>query len=95
MIIPIRCSCNKIIGNMWEPYQKMITPVEKGGLGVSINTALTALGLVRKCCRKSIMTHQELIDKLLEYGSVQETFPGLAIPSSKAVNVPGEEKTAP
>ena len=42
MIIPIRCfTCNKIIGNKWEPYIKMLRDGEKETvslekLGISI-----------------------------------------------------------
>lgn len=70
----------------------MITPVDQGGMGLSIDAALRALGLVRKCCRMSIMTHKELIDDILKYGSVLETFPGLSISSSKPSGMT-EEKT--
>lgn len=62
MIIPIRCfTCNKVTGNKWEPYQKLLSE------GVSPNDALDQLGLQRYCCRRILLTHVELIDKILEY----------------------------
>lgn len=62
MIIPIKCfTCNKIVGNKWEPYNLLIEN------GYESNAALDELKLNRYCCRRMILTHIELIDKLLQY----------------------------
>lgn len=62
MIIPVRCfTCNKITGNKWVPYQKLLKE------GVSPNDALDQLGLRRYCCRRILLTHVDLIDKILNY----------------------------
>lgn len=62
MIIPIRCfTCGKVTGNKWEPYQKMLNE------GISEKVALDKLGLKRYCCRRILLTHVDIIDKLLEY----------------------------
>lgn len=64
MLIPIRCfSCNKVIGNKWENYQKFV--FEKGE--ENIDNILTELGLIRYCCRRMILSHANLIDKILLY----------------------------
>jgi DNA-directed RNA polymerase I, II, and III subunit RPABC5 len=61
-IIPIRCySCGKITGDKWEPYKNMLAE------GVSAKDALDRLGLKRWCCRRILLGHVELIDKLLSY----------------------------
>lgn len=62
MIIPVRCfTCNKIIGNKWEIFVK-----EKES-GKEVDIILNELGLIRYCCRRMLLTHVEVIDKLLEY----------------------------
>ncbi|KAF1813004.1 DNA-directed RNA polymerases N/8 kDa subunit superfamily [Eremomyces bilateralis CBS 781.70] len=63
MIIPIRCfSCGKVVGDLWERYLKMI---EEEGL--ADGEAMDKLDLNRYCCRRMIMTHVDLIEKLLRY----------------------------
>lgn len=60
MIIPIRCfSCNKVIGNKWEPYQKFLKD------GKTPKEAMDELGLGRYCCRRMILSHVDIIDRLI------------------------------
>jgi len=62
MIISIRCvTCNKIVGNKWKPF---IAFLEEG---LSEKEALDNLGLVRYCCRRMILTHVDLVPKLVKY----------------------------
>ena len=62
MLIPVRCyTCGKVTGNKWEPYQKLLEE------GMSPKEALDKLELKRYCCRRIILTHVDLIDKLLDY----------------------------
>ncbi|KAK3341367.1 8 kDa subunit-domain-containing protein [Lasiosphaeria hispida] len=63
MIIPIRCfSCGKVTGDLWEKFVKI---VDEDGL--SEGDALDQLGCKRYCCRRMVMTHVDLIEKLLKY----------------------------
>ncbi|KAK4193451.1 8 kDa subunit-domain-containing protein [Podospora australis] len=63
MIIPIRCfSCGKVTGDLWEKFVKLI---EEEGL--NDGDALDQLGCKRYCCRRMVMTHVDLIEKLLKY----------------------------
>ncbi|KAF2633709.1 DNA-directed RNA polymerase II subunit L [Didymella heteroderae] len=65
MIVPIRCfSCGKVTGDLWERYMVMLTQENK--LEVD---ALDELGLTRYCCRRMILTHVDLIEKLLKYNA--------------------------
>ena len=72
-LIPVRCySCNKVVGNKWETYQNMLQN------GVEPGQALDKLGLKRYCCRRVLLTHVDLFDKLLKYSDT-ETFPNSTI----------------
>jgi len=64
MIIPIRCfTCGKVIGNKWDPYIALLNKNYPEAL------ALDLLGLRRYCCRRMLLTHVDLIEKLLAYNT--------------------------
>lgn len=64
MIIPIRCfTCGKVIGNKWNRYLQLLN--EKKEMPYIFKT----LGLNRYCCRRMIISHVDLIGKLLKYNS--------------------------
>ncbi|KAK4002215.1 hypothetical protein OUZ56_004058 [Daphnia magna] len=66
MIIPIRCfTCGKVIGNKWETYLGLLQAEYTEG------DALDALGLKRYCCRRMLLGHVDLIEKLLNYAPLE------------------------
>ncbi|XP_035672416.1 DNA-directed RNA polymerases I, II, and III subunit RPABC5 [Branchiostoma floridae] len=67
MIIPIRCfTCGKVIGNKWEWYLGLLQADYTEG------DALDALGLKRYCCRRMLLSHVDLIEKLLNYAPLEK-----------------------
>jgi len=68
MIIPVRCfSCGKVVGDKWDAYLRLLET------GVSEGDALTELGLKRYCCRRMVLTHVDLIEKLLQYNPMERS----------------------
>ncbi|KAL1720077.1 8 kDa subunit-domain-containing protein [Schizophyllum commune] len=62
MIIPVRCfSCGKVVGDKWATYMRLLAE------NVSEGDALDQLNLRRYCCRRMVLTHVDLIEKLLHY----------------------------
>ncbi|KAI0713964.1 8 kDa subunit-domain-containing protein [Earliella scabrosa] len=62
LIIPVRCfSCGKVVGDKWNAYLDLLSK------DVSEGDALDQLQLKRYCCRRMVLTHVDLIEKLLHY----------------------------
>jgi|UniRef100_A0A6C0BGU1 DNA-directed RNA polymerase I, II, and III subunit RPABC5 len=77
MIIPIRCmNCGNVLADKWLFYQQKvkelrgsneIKPIYMDGQTVPKTAeleVLNKLGLMRYCCRKHMLTHVDLIDKI-------------------------------
>lgn len=62
MLVPVRCfSCGKVIGHLWEQYQKKI---ERGD---DPDKVLNSLGLKRYCCRRMFISHKDYIKDVIKY----------------------------
>jgi DNA-directed RNA polymerase subunit N (RpoN/RPB10) len=63
MLIPIRCfTCGAMIANKWEDYCRLIKVEHK-----TPKEALEALHIRRYCCRRMLLTHVDLVEKMLPY----------------------------
>ena len=62
MIIPVRCfSCGKVVGHLWEEYQRRVKN------GESSEKVLNELGLERYCCRALFLGHVDLLQKVAKF----------------------------
>ncbi|RLN49085.1 hypothetical protein BBJ28_00012889 [Nothophytophthora sp. Chile5] len=74
MIVPVRCfTCGKVLANKWETYLGLLRA------DYTERDALDELSLKRYCCRRMMLTHVDLIEKLLHYNT------GGASPSVRCV----------
>ena len=79
MIIPIRCmNCGFVLADKWRWYQKRVADIRsQKGLpdapmildGTQLpdtpeKQEMNELGISRQCCRKHLLTHRDLIDKI-------------------------------
>lgn len=73
MIIPIRCmNCGNVLADKWLWFQAQrkevaASPIYMDGKSIPKTKEadlLDRLGLVRICCRKHMLTHVDLIEKI-------------------------------
>jgi DNA-directed RNA polymerase I, II, and III subunit RPABC5 len=51
------------MGNKWEEFCRLQAS------GLSANRALEELGVQRYCCRRMLLTHVDLIDKMIRFSA--------------------------
>lgn len=67
-LIPVRCyTCGKVTGNKWQQYLSLLNE------GMSENDALTRLHLIRYCCRRMVLSHVDMIEKIINHTPVKNT----------------------
>lgn len=77
MIIPIRCmNCGKLLADKWLYYQRRLQELQGDAYGkrtyfdgtsvpdTKENQVMKELGLTRYCCKKALLTHVDLIQKI-------------------------------
>jgi len=62
MIIPVRCmGCGKPIGHLWEDYKNRKEAGEDSG------KVMDDLGLVRYCCRGTLLGHADMLPEITQF----------------------------
>ena len=62
MIVPIRCfSCGKPIAGLYGEFKERVEKGEDAG------KVLDDLGVKRYCCRKTLLSHADIIDDIMQY----------------------------
>lgn len=68
MIVPVRCvTCGKVLADKWRYYSRKVEEAEFAGGGDEPGfraKLLDELGLQRYCCRRHILSHVDLVDKI-------------------------------
>ena len=68
MNLPSRCySCNKIIGDLWEEYNKQIQQK-------SFSNVCKELGIERYCCKRMFITCSDFYQKFSQYDEAKIKF---------------------
>jgi DNA-directed RNA polymerase subunit N len=62
MMVPVRCfTCGGVVGEHWEPFQSRVED------GEDPEAVLDDLGVDRHCCRRMLVSHQDLVDVVAPY----------------------------
>ena len=63
MMIPVRCvTCGKVIGEHWDEFVERAREGDEDPAAV-----LDDLGIDRHCCRRMMVSHQDLVDVVAPY----------------------------
>ena len=62
MIVPVRCfTCGRVLADKYYEFRKRVEAGEDPG------KVLDDLGVERYCCRRTLLSHVELIDQVMVY----------------------------
>ena len=62
MIVPIRCfSCGKPVAGVYSEFKERVEKGENAG------KVLDDLKIKKYCCRKTLLTHAELVDDIMNF----------------------------
>ncbi len=63
MMVPVRCfTCGNVIGQHWEEFEERVQEN-----GEDPEEVLDDLGVERHCCRRMLVSHEDLVDIVAPY----------------------------
>ncbi|WP_229120855.1 DNA-directed RNA polymerase subunit N [Halapricum desulfuricans] len=63
MMVPVRCfTCGNVIGGEWEEFKERAREGDEDPEKV-----LDELGVERHCCRRMLVSHEDLVDIVAPY----------------------------
>ena len=68
MMIPVRCfSCGKVVADKYYEFREEVEKNKHMHKEVDVGKILDKLGYDRYCCRRMVLSQEELIDEILPY----------------------------
>jgi len=65
MMVPVRCfTCGNTVGEHWEEYQARAATLDGDE---DPEAVLDDLGVERHCCRRMLISHEDLVDVVSPY----------------------------
>ncbi len=62
-MVPVRCfTCGNVIGEYWDEYEQRVREN-----GEDPEEVLDDLGVERHCCRRMLVSHEDLVDIVAPY----------------------------
>ena len=63
MMVPVRCfTCGNVVGGYWEEFRTRAREGDEDPAEV-----LDELGVERHCCRRMLISHEDLVDVVSPY----------------------------
>ncbi len=68
MMCPVRCfTCGKVVADKYYEYREGLQRAKELGHDNAAGKLLDELGFDRYCCRRMLLSQEELIDEIIHY----------------------------
>ena len=68
MIVPVRCfTCGGVVAHKYAQYMALVEKERTLAKKTDGDELLSRAGLKHQCCRRTVLSHVEYIDNLLEH----------------------------
>lgn len=68
MMIPVRCfSCGKVVADKYYEFREEAEKIQHTKKEGDVGKILDKLGFDRYCCRRMLLSQEELLDEILPY----------------------------